>query len=283
MITDSQTNLLYLADALPRKYSKFYQRMERLLTDAGIRFSMLLGTKDVWAVDYMPIQIDLDGFIQFDYSPSYLRSGSGSKTISNVGQICADIGVEPLKSDIILDGGNIVCCANKMIMTDMVFRDNPTYGRKELIRKLYDLLQVDHIYFVPRQPGDFTGHADGMLRFVDEHTLVINEYNPSKENDWFLRAFEIAIHNTGLDCVPIPYQVYDNQNYKSARGCYINYLQMENTLILPTFGVKSDDLAVRKLEEIFSGKRILTLDSNEIAADGGILNCITWNIQTRPL
>lgn len=55
-------------------------------------------------------------------------------------------------------------------MTDRVFKDNPTYERKKLIKDLYELLQVDKLYFVPEQPGDFTGHSDGMVRFVDEHT-----------------------------------------------------------------------------------------------------------------
>lgn len=54
---------------------------------------------------------------------------------------------------------------------------------------------------------------------------------------------------------------------------------MENTVIVPTFGIKEDSLAVRQLERIFAGQSIKTIDSNEIAYDGGILNCITWNIK----
>ena len=55
---------------------------------------------------------------------------------------------------------------------------------------------------------------------------------------------------------------------------------MKNTVIIPTFGIKEDDLAVRQLETIFAGQNIKTIESNEIAYDGGILNCITWNIRT---
>jgi agmatine deiminase len=55
---------------------------------------------------------------------------------------------------------------------------------------------------------------------------------------------------------------------------------MENTVIIPTFDIKEDDLAVRQLETIFIGQTIATVESNEIAYDGGILNCITWNIKT---
>src|SRR5690606_18650302 len=80
--------------------------------------------------------------------------------------------------------GNIVRWANKVIMTDRVFIDNPKYERKRLIKELHELLQVDHLHFVPEQPGDFTGHSDGMVRFIDENTVVINDFKLEKE--WFI-------------------------------------------------------------------------------------------------
>ncbi|MBS1666470.1 MAG: agmatine deiminase family protein [Bacteroidetes bacterium] len=276
MIPDSKTNILYLADTLPKKYSNFYKRFEKALNNCNIHFKLLPKTKDVWAVDYMPIQIDLNKFVRFVYNPSYLQTKKLIKTISDVDAICCEIGIEPFKTDIILDGGNVTRTTNKVIMTDRVFVDNPTYERKQIIKELHELLQVDKLYFVPEQPGDFTGHSDGMVRFINENAVVINDYQ--REKEWFYRAFEIAIHNTGLEYIKIPYNVYDNKSNDQANGDYINYLQMENTVIIPTFGIKEDDVAVKQFETIFAGSNITTIDSNEIANDGGILNCITWNI-----
>ena len=278
MITDNQTNFLYLADTLPKNYPDFHKMFENVLKECEIPFDFLPQTKDIWAVDYMPIQIDLKKFVQFVYNPSYLQAKKYLKTISDVDGICEAIGLETLKTKIILDGGNVIRWTNKVIMTDRIFKDNPTYERRQLIKELHELLQVDKIYFVPEQPSDFTGHSDGMVRFLDGHTVIINDYNQEKE--WFRRAFEIAIHNTGLDYITIPYNVYNNKNNIHANGDYINYLQTENTVIIPTFGIKEDDLAVKRLETIFTGKKIRTIDSNEIADDGGVLNCITWNIKT---
>ena len=39
-----------------------------------------------------------------------------------------------------------------------------------------------------------------------------------------------------------------------------------------------DDDAVKILEDTFAGKSVVTLESNEIAIMGGVLNCISWNI-----
>lgn len=276
MITDSQTNFLYLADTLPKKYPDFYKQFENVLTDSNIEFDLLPKTKDVWAVDYMPIQTELKKFVRFVYNPSYLQTKKYLKTISDVDAICNEIGIDTFKTDIILDGGNLTRTTNKVIMTDRVFFDNPTIERKQLIKKLHELLQVDKLYFVPEQPGDFTGHSDGMVRFLDESTVIINDYR--REKEWFYRAFEIAIHNMGLKYVKIPYNVYNNKSNDQANGSYINYLQMENTVFIPTFGIDEDDEVVRQFEELFAGQNIATVDSNEIANDGGILNCITWNI-----
>ena len=278
MITDNQTNFLYLADTLPKNYPGFFKEFEKVLSKCNIEFALLPNTKDVWAVDYMPVQTDLNRFVRFTYNPSYLQTKELLKTISPVDDICNEIGLAVVKSDIILDGGNIICCKSKAIMTDRVFVDNPKYNRQELIKKLHEVLQIEKIYFVPEQPGDFTGHADGMVRFIDENTVIINDYKNKKEKESFYRAFEIAIYRTGLNYIKIPYNVSHNAPEDQANGDYINYLQMENIVIIPTFGIKEDKEAVKQLETIFAGQKTATIDGNEIANDGGILNCITWNI-----
>ena len=226
----------------------------------------------------MPIQTELNKFIRFLYQPPYLtKYKSHIKTISDVDAICSDINIDTFKSNIIIDGGNIVRTTNKVIMTDRIFIDNPTYERKQLIKELYELLEIDKLYFVPEQPNDFTGHSDGMVRFIDDNTIVINDYRLEKE--WFQRAFEAAIHNTGLDYIKIPYTVHHNKSNIQANGDYINYLQMEENIIVPTFGFKDDDIVLRQFEQLFSGQKISPINSNAIANNGGVLNCISWNIK----
>jgi len=54
---------------------------------------------------------------------------------------------------------------------------------------------------------------------------------------------------------------------------------MENILFIPIFGIEEDEQVVKQFEQIFAGQTIQTIAANEIANDGGILNCISWNIQ----
>ena len=60
----------------------------------------------------------------------------------------------------------------------------------------------------------------------------------------------------------------------------LNYLQMQQAIIVPTFKTKHDDKALKVLEQVFKGQTFATVESNDLANEGGILNCITWNIQT---
>ncbi|TDQ16431.1 agmatine deiminase [Algoriphagus boseongensis] len=276
MTPDSQTNFLYLADTLPKKYPEFYAGLEKELNKQKVAFDFLTNTKDVWAVDYMPIQVG-EKFVQFSYDPSYLKFKKYEKTKSDVDAICSTLGIQTQKSEIVLDGGNLVRSARQAFVTDRIFEDNPTWERKALLEELKNLLELDRIFLLPAQPGDFTGHADGMVRFVDEHTILANDY--SKEPKKFFEAFEIAIHNTGLEVIKLPYPIYENTSNDHANGDYINYLQMDKVIFAPIFGFKEDEEVIRILEEAFPKDSIIPIESNELAKDGGILNCISWNIR----
>ena len=281
MITDCQTNFLYLADSLNKKYPTFFKELERVLHQCYIPFELLTPTKDVWAVDFMPVQIEKNEFKQFVYNPDYLRGCiKGTKSISDVDAISKEIKIVPQKNDILLDGGNVVRVKDKVIMTDKVFTENPVIPQKDLIKRLENIFKVDRIIFVPTHPADFTGHADGIVRFLNNNTVLINgssEIVTKKEKEFQLRL-RLALHNAGLEYIEIPSNTERNKNNKQANGEYLNFLQMENVLIIPTFGIKEDDIVVKKFEALFLGLTIATVISNEIANEGGILNCISWNI-----
>lgn len=274
MITDSQTNFLYLADTLPTKYPTFYKQFEKLLKECNINFDCLKDTNDVWAVDYMPVQVSKNEFVRFTYNPNYLQTPEYLKTITNTDAVCKKIGIETTKSEILVDGGNVVNSANKVIMTEKVFKENSLYERNDLINKLKVLFQTDELYFIPSQPYDYTGHADGMVRFVDDNTILINDYK--NESKSFRNKFEKAIAKTGLKYITIPYA--PSSNNKQANGDYINYLQMKDIIFVPMFELKEDEVVLKQFEQIFKGKRIVAINAKEIAKEGGVLNCITWNI-----
>jgi agmatine deiminase len=281
MIVDHQTDFLYLADSLPKKYPSFFNEFKEVLDDCDIPFQLLSPTKDVWAVDYMPVQLERNRFVQFIYNPNYLRKEiKWRKTISDVDAICKEINLAPEKTDILLDGGNVVKANGKVIITNKVFIENPAIQPIELIKRLEKIFRTDKIIFVPRHPLDFTGHADGIVRFLNDNTVLINALSEtaSKREKEFGLDLRLALHNGSLDYIEIPTNTSANKNNDQANGEYLNYLQLKNVVIVPVFGLPEDELAVRMFEQIFKGSQVVTVNASEIANEGGVLNCISWNI-----
>ena len=278
MLTDSQTNFVFLSDKLQTTYLDFANRLIKAFTDNDIRFDFLPGTKDVWAVDYMPVQVTDTKFVRFTYRPDYLASTKKwAKTISNVDAICERIGIKTTKSEIVLDGGNISRWSDKVIMTNKVFLENPSYPEIQLIQELRDLLEVDDIFFIPVDKGDWLGHIDATARFINSDTVLINDIKQEKPKDYI--NLLTSLHNSNLKWKYFPFNPYDNLDIDDASGIYLNFLVLSGFIILPIYGFTTDEEAINSAKEIFPTKKIIPVLSNEPAKHNGIINCVTWNIK----
>lgn len=281
MIIDCITNKVFLSELLKLKHNKFYSEFKNLINKNDIPQQILTNTKDIWAIDFMPIQVRKDKFVQFTYNPDYLQYSKALKdTISDVNLICKELNIQTVKSDIILDGGNVINTSDKVIMCDKVVRENHKILESDLKKQLSELFEVDEIIFIPTHPNDEFGHADGVVRMLDEHTVLINKYpaNSSKDESVFAANSKKILQQAGFETIEIPYNPYKNKEYWHANGVYINFLQMQDLIVLPIFNMKEDDIALKLFENLFPHITISTLNCNEIAYLGGVLNCISWNI-----
>lgn len=260
------------------RYKSVAQNLFAALDANKIKYDLLPGTKDIWMRDFMPVQRKDGTYISFRYDPSYLKDQPQLQTdfrrdIS--GQFSkfdeSDLG-DVIYSDINLDGGNVVLSPsrNKAVISDRVFSENPGYAEGALIRALEELLTT-HVIVIPSLPSDMTGHADGMVRFVDDNTVIGNDTSYKNGLEQRVKA---VLEREGLRVLDFPY--YDAPG-ESAAGCYLNFLKTERYIFLPIFGHKKDQEAIQAAERIFS-KEIVPLRIDEIAARGGGLNCVSWEV-----
>ena len=115
-----------------------------------------------------------------------------------------------------------------------------------------------------------------MVRFLDERNVLINDYKD--ESALYYTELKMALRNAGLGLVEVPYHPNSQSSDIDATGVYINYLQVRGIVFVPQFGSANDDLALKRFEEVFQGQKIVPVLASEIAKEGGVLNCITWNI-----
>ena len=279
MTTDFETNVLYLSSLLTEidKYKPFWNRLKPILHENKIKYKLIENTRDIWCRDYMPVQIEKDKFIQFRYEPSYLDKEPNLR--SDPKDVCKANGFEPIFSNINLDGGNVVNWDNKAIISDRIFDENPEYSDKtKLIHELENLLDVE-VIIIPQIKSDMTGHADGMVRFVDENTILGNDIE--QEFKYWRVGMKKVLKNHHLDYVNIPFfenKKINRKNPDNAIGCYVNYLEVGNLILLPIFEIDGNrDRDVYELFKLTFPERIIeTINCNEIGYKGGLLNCTTW-------
>ena len=276
-------NIVYVSSILKEKFPNAAKELFSVLRKYNVTVKELTHTKDIWCRDYMPVQNSVGELIQFKYDPSYLRGGKEwEKSRSNVHEVCEANGIKPIYSDLKIDGGNVVMLGNKAILTNRVFSENPEYDRETLISKIEDLLKAK-VYIIPAYSlsEDVTGHADGMVRFVDEHTILGNDL--SEDYDYMKKGIDKVCQIAGLNYIDVPYFIpeKDRNHEMNAIGIYVNYLEVDNLIVLPKFKVNGnrDEETIELFNKIFPDRIIETVNYNEVAVEGGLLNCSTWTIK----
>jgi agmatine/peptidylarginine deiminase len=280
---DTMTNFVYISDKLKEFYPRTYSRLTKLFDDMEIEWGEIEGTKDIWIRDYMPIQISAESFVVYNYNPDYLKD-SGVEYITD-SQAIADRVLKHCNKDhydITLDGGNVVICAGHMVLTDKVFPEN---GRKkydpEFCNYISAVLNSEVIFLPwhcdnPNDPNaDVYGHADGFIHWTGDNRVLMSnhrDYCP-EEADEIKRRLECV----GFEVTEMLFDVPNpNMDYNWA---YINYLEVGNKIIVPTFGIPEDKQALRYIKKANPDSIVRGFGMKDIAKKGGALHCITWNIR----
>ncbi len=275
MIIDSQTNFVYFSQKITEKYQTELDRIITILNNHNVEHVLLKGTNDIWARDYMPIQISDNKYIEYRYDPDYLQgSEKGYRNLKTYPDIVCDLmKLNTIKSDIILDGGNMVKASNCIILTDKIVWENRIhYSKSDLTNKLKDTFEVEKIVFIPWDKKERYGHADGMLRFINNDTVLISDtYKHDKTLSNHLKKGKL-----NLEWLDFKVKKKDKSSW-----AYINFLQTHDIILLPKLNADEDYQALEQIEKYYPKYKnsIYQVELTEIIKLGGALNCISWTIK----
>ena len=235
----------------------------------NIPYRFLPNAKDIWLRDFMPVRTGSGKLVSFRYEPSYLKNDPDLRTDFRK-DLAPQLGLPVTYSNINLDGGNVVFSPSgaRVLISDRVFSENLEYPSAALVHELSELLEAE-VLIIPSLKSDMTGHADGMARFLDDRTVLCNR---PLSSCGFEQKVKRSLRDYGLDAVNFPFVPTGGI---SAVGCYLNYLETEQAVFLPVFGIEQDAEAAASARQIFH-KEIVTVNIREIAQQGGCLNCISW-------
>jgi agmatine/peptidylarginine deiminase len=181
--------------------------------------------------------------------------------------------IKTIKTNLVIDGGNVVKCGDVIVMTDKVFVENKDKSRLEVERILRDAFLCD-ILFLPWDRQEYLGHSDGIVHYAGDGKILLTNYNDF--STYFYRRFRKALE-VRFEVIPLKYHV----KRRHARSwAYINFLQVGKLVLVPQLGMEEDGYALQQIGNAMSDCEIVGIPALEAVRRGGALNCISWNLQS---
>ncbi|MDE6368728.1 MAG: agmatine deiminase family protein [Muribaculaceae bacterium] len=302
IITDELCDTIYISSQL--QTDELYYSFDQVIVAKAIKMAFsgicdvieLENTHDIWARDYMPVQITTDRFWNYIFNPNYLQSKTNRPHITNFVDVRLDIR-NPFyettqKSNIIADGGNIVKCDGYVIMTDKVFIEAKNIAQDLSWVDLRRELGVD-VVVIPREPTDRLGHACKMVRYAGPNRVLFRA--PRDENDkQFLSGViqQFKRQKPDVEVLQLDFSTVKKTNENN--WCYIDFLRIRNQILVPLLSeenintfelevVEEDDIALEQLHKIFPQCTILGVSMRNLIEKGiGGLNSLAWTIKSFP-
>lgn len=279
MILDSQCNTVFLSGRLQKSAPVTFGNLTEILRQWDVPYSLLPDTKDIWCRDYMPLQVEKGRFFSYNYNPDYLRNyKTYRKSITDSEAVLDSLDLDGiftnLPGNLVLDGGNVVRCGSKVVMTAKIFEENPSYRPVQILEALEEMFEAE-VIVIPWDTKEIFGHADGVCRYADDDTIVLTDYRQidKKMGARFYECLKPHFRNI----VELEYTAAARHKFDWA---YINWLQTDKVLIVPSFGCAADAEAIRQIEAALPSYRgrIVTCECPEVVRKGGALNCCSWTI-----
>ena len=273
MVTEESCNTLVITNLFRQQHPEIVKQIEDTCLNHSIDLITIDGANDLWCRDFMPVQVQPDRFVQFDFDPSYYRHPKYEHLKTDVRNVHLKLHGQIVKSDIILDGGNVCYSKKKVIITDKIFKDNPSKNKSDLVEQLYTLFDAE-IIIIPAVPYDITGHADGIVRFIDEETIFLNDFRHGCSESYCNKLFKSL---QDLNIVLLPNDFHLNKITDDATGDYLNMVVIRDIVFIPKYNTATDDFAYNIVKDVFPKHTIVPIECNALAVKGGVLHCSTWS------
>ena len=224
-----------------------------------------------------------------------------------VGLKVADLaGVDRYRPDsFVLEGGSIHVDGEGTVMTtEMCLLSegrNPELSKEQIENYLCEYLGVDKVIWIKDgiDPEETNGHIDDVACFVrpGEVACIWTDdeahpfYRVAHESYEALCAMtdakgrRLKVHKVCLPKVPVcigkgfaidaAEGSFPRQEGEVCPASYLNFLIVNNGVIVPQFGDENDAAALAQLSAIFPDKEVVGVDTLEVVYGGGNVHCIT--------
>jgi len=197
-------------------------------------------------------------------------------------------GLRVFEPGLVLEGGALETDgAGTLLVNERCVVDpkrNPDGGRDVMERAFQDHLGVERVLWIGGElAGDDTdGHVDQLARFVAPGRVVaarqpdrLDPNHASLEANLALLGGLRDAAGRRLEVIPIDVPARFSFRGIQLPASHLNYLVANGVVLVPVFGVATDEPALRMLADCFPGRAIEPVDCSALVRGRGALHCIT--------
>lgn len=211
------------------------------------------------------------------------------------------LGTSAVRAPLIAEGGAIeVDGEGTMLVTESSINNpnrNPGISKEIVEQDLHTYLGVEKVIWIPGRRGwDITDdHIDALARFVSPGVVLLGkpfagEPTNKRRMETYAEAKQILSQATNargrsftiIDLEePDPVKALGNDYHPASGPClaYVNYLLVNDAVIMATFGDEKADAAAREVvQKAFPGRTVEQVKLRQLALQGGGIHCATQQI-----
>ena len=196
--------------------------------------------------------------------------------------IADTFGFECFETTQMISGGNFMTDGNGMgFCSDTEFSVTP------VIRKRFkEYFGIDSLICVPKIWGDGTGHIDMASKLINDTTIFVGSYmdgaayyeNNQAILDENAETFSRLKNLEGREFRVVRFPMPEVTNLSSPEGntrSYLNSLIFNKTVLVPTYNIELDSVALDLYRSEMPGYNVVGIDSEDIINYWGAIHCIT--------
>ena len=202
--------------------------------------------------------------------------------------IAGRLGVAVSAPGVVLEGGAIetegegTLLVNHRCVVDP--KRNPGLSHDDLEQVLRTQLAIDRVIWLGGElAGDDTdGHIDQLARFVSPGCVVaarqadrLDPNHASLAENLAQLGAAVDARGRRLEVIPIDIPARFTFAGTQLPASHLNFYVANGAVMVPVFGSRTDDAAIRTLAACFPGRRIVPVDCQELVRGRGALHCIT--------
>lgn len=188
--------------------------------------------------------------------------------------------------ELTLPGGNLLTDGEGTgFASSLIYDENPQLSTAKIAELMKARCGISRFYVLEKLRWEYTGHLDVWIKLLNAETILVGQF-PESCPDYPVIEANVAFLKTLKTPYGNPYKI-TRIPQPAPQGwvhpSYTNSLIFNGLVLVPTYGLPTDEEAIRIYREAMPDHEVVGIDCREIIQKGGALHCVAmgfisgWN------